>query len=164
MVNEIQDIQIKKSDSLIRIGLKDEKGNDTGEYLQFDVEAISNALNYQECIELHKKNLSALKNQFIIIDKKQDHKGKKLLSANEEAKMEALEDFYKKEMEALDLFIGKGKTQVILKIMGREPYFSMFDEISELLEPVLPVIEKGFQDFKSKIEEKYKAKEENILE
>ena len=164
MENDIQTLQVKRSDSLIRIGLKDENGKDTGEYLQFDVEAINNALNFQECIELHKKNLSALKNQFIIIDKKQDHKGKKLMSANEEAKMEALESYYKKEMEALDLFIGKGKTQVILNIMGREPYFSMFDDISELLEPVLPVIEKGFKDFKSKIEKKYQVKEENVLE
>lgn len=164
MENDIQDIQIKKSDSLIRIGLKDENGNDTGEYLQFDVEAINNAINYQECIELHKKNLAALKNQFIIIGKRQDHKGKKLLSANEEAQMEALEDYYKKEMEALDLFIGKGKTQVILNIMGREPYFSMFDDFSELLEPVLPVIEKGFKDFKEKIAEKYKNVEEKVLE
>ena len=164
MENDIQDLQIKKRDSLIRIGLKDENGNDTGEYLQFDIEAVSNAINYQECVEMHKKNLSALKNQFIIIDKKQDHNGKKLMSANEEAKMKALEDFYIKEMEALDLFIGKGKTQVILNIMGTEPYFSMFDDISELLKPVLPVIEKGFNDFKSKIEEKYKVKEENVLE
>ena len=164
MENDIQTLQVKRSDSLIRIGLKDENGKDTGEYLQFDVEAINNALNFQECIELHKKNLSTLKNQFIIIDKKQDHKGKKLMSANEEAKMEALESYYKKEMEALDLFIGKGKTQVILNIMGREPYFSMFDDISELLEPVLPVIEKGFKDFKSKIEKKYQVKEENVLE
>lgn len=164
MENDIQTLQIKRSESLIRIGLKDENGKDTGEYLQFDVEAINNAINYQECIELHKKNVSALKNQLIIIGKKQDHKGKKLMSANEEAQMRAFEEYYKKEMEALDLFIGKGKTQVILNIMGREPYFSMFDDISELLEPVLPVIEKGFKDFKSKIETKYKEKEDKVLE
>ena len=164
MENDIQSLQIKKRDSLIRIGLKDENGKDTGEYLQFDVEAINNMLNYQECIEMHKKNLSALKNHFIIIDKKEDHKGKKLMSANEEAKLKALEEYYKKEMEALDLFIGKGKTQTILNIMKTEPYFSMFDDISSLLEPVLPVIEKGYKDFKSKIENKYKSQEENILE
>lgn len=164
MENDIQTLQIKRSDSLIRIGLKDENGNDTGEFLQFDVEALDNALRYQECMDLHKKNLSTLRNQFIIIDKKQDHKGKKLMSANEEAKMKALEEYYKKEMEAMDLFIGKGKTQVILKIMGREPYFSMFEDISELLEPVLPIIEKGFKDFKKKIQQKYQPKEENVLE
>ena len=164
MENDIQSLQIKKSDSLIRIGLKDENGKDTGEFLQFDIEAINNALNYQECVEMHKRNISALKNQFVIINKRQDHKGKKLLSANEEAQMEALEQFYKKEIEALDLFIGKGKTQVILNIMGREPYFSMFDDISELLEPIIPIIEKGFKDFKTRVEEKYKENDGKVLE
>lgn len=164
MGNDIQSIQLKKRDSLIRIGIKDEEGNDTGEYLQFDVEAVKNARNYQECLEMHKKNYSALRNQLIIINKKQDHKGKKIMSANEEAEAKAFEDYYAKEMEALDLFIGKGKTQLILDLMKTEPYFSMFDDILNLLDPVFPIIEKGFADFKSKVETKYKEKEEKVLE
>ncbi len=164
MTNDIQSLQIKRGEGLIRIGLKDENGKETGEYLQFDVEAVNNMLNYQNSLEMHKKNLSALKNQFIIIEKKQDHKGKKLMSANEEAQLKALEEFYKKEMEALDLFIGKGKTQVILNIMGREPYFGMVDDIHELIEPIFPIIEKGYKDFKTRIEDKYKSLGENVLE
>ena len=164
MENDIQTVKIKKSNSLIRIGIKDEFDNDTGEYLQFDVDDMSSALQYQDCVEMHKKNLANFRNQIIIIEKKQDHKGKKLLSANEEAELKALNDFYAKEMEALDLFIGKGKTKTILDIMGRKPYFSMFQDIVEMLEPVMPIIEKGYKDFKNIIQNKYKEKEGNVLE
>lgn len=164
MENDIQTLKIKRSENLLRFGIKDENDNDTGEYLQFDVEDMSAALQYQDCVELHKKNLANFRNQIIIIEKKQDHKGKKLLSANEEAELKALNDFYAKEMEALDLFIGKGKTQAILDIMGRKPYFSMFQDIIEMLEPVMPQIEKGYKDFKNKIKNKYQIKEGNVLE
>ena len=149
MENDIQ-LRVKKSDSVLKFKLLDEDGNDTGEYLQFDVEDMGSAFY--------------IKNQLYIINKKEDHKGKKLLSANEEAVNRAWNEFFRREMEALDLFIGKGKTQVILNIMGREPYMSMFEDITELIDPIIPVLEKAYSDFKNKIEEKYKDKGENILE
>ena len=163
MENDIQ-LRVKKSESVLKFKLLDEDGNDTGEYLQFDVEDMGSALRLQECLESHKRNASYIKNQLYIINKREDHKGKKLLSANEEAVNRAWNEFFRREMEALDLFIGKGKTQVILNIMGREPYMSMFEDITELIDPIIPVLEKAYSDFKNKIEEKYKDKGENILE
>ena len=156
-------IQLKK-DNIIRIGIKDSKGNDTGEHLEFDLEDIELPLKYQECIEMHKKNVKFLKTQFIIINKKEDHKGKKLLSYNEEEKIKAVSEFYKKEIEALDLFLGEGGTLKLLN--GRQPYYSMYDDINEMLEPVLPIIKKGFDSIENKIKDKYKIdnKESNVLE
>jgi len=156
-------IQLKK-DNIIRIGIKDSKGNDTGEHLEFDLEDIDLPLRYQECIELHKKNMRNLKNQFVIINKKQDHKGKKYLSYNEEEKLKAVKEFYKSEIEALDMFLGDGGTQKLLN--GRNPYYSMYDDINEMLEPVLPIIKKGFNSIENKIKDKYKIenKESNVLE
>lgn len=156
-------IQLKK-DNVIRIGIKDSSGKDTGECLEFDLESVDLPLNYQKCEEMHNKNLSYLKNQLLIIDKKQDHRGKKLLSDNEEAKIRAIKDFYDKEMEALDLFLGVGGTKKILN--GRRPYYSMYEDISEILKPVLPIIEQGFKKVEEKIKSKYSkrnTKEENIL-
>lgn len=152
-------IQLKE-DNIIRIGIRDSSGKDTGEHLEFDLENIDLPLNYQKCEEMHRKNLSDLKSQFIIIDRKQDHKGKKLLSANEESKIKAVKDFYKKEMEALDLFLGIGGTKKILN--GRQPYYSMYDDINEILKPVLPILGKGFKKIEEKIKFKYsKAKNNN---
>ena len=156
-------IQLKK-DNIIRIGIKDSQGNDTGEHLEFDLEDIELPLKYQECIEMHKKNVKYLKTQLVIINKKEDHKGKKLLSYNEEEKIKAVSEFYKKEIEALDLFLGVGGTFKLLN--GRKPYYSMYDDINEMLEPVLPIIKKGFDSIENKIKDKYKIenKESNVLE
>lgn len=156
-------IQLKK-DNIIRIGIQDYNGNDTGNHLEFDLEDIELPLKYQTCIEKHKDNVKYLKMQMVIIDKKQDKKGKKLLSSNEEEKIKLVKEFYKREMEALDLFLGEGGTAKLLN--GRNPYYSMYDDINEMLEPILPIIEKGFGKIEDKIKNKYKVdnEESGILE
>ena len=156
-------IQLKK-DNILRIGIKDTKGNDTGEHLEFDLEDIELALRLNECDAKHRKNLEYLKNQFIIIDKKEDKKGKFILSWKEEEKIKVLQDFYKREMEALDLFLGQNGTKKLLN--GRKPYYSMYDDINEMLEPIMPMLELRADDIANKIKEKYsnKATEKNVLE
>lgn len=155
-------IQLKKN-NIIRIGIKDYDGKETGEHLEFDLEDIELPLKYQECEERHRKNVQYVKMQFAIIDKKEDKRGKKLLSANEEEKIKVVSEFYKREMEALDLFVGEGGTKKLLN--GRKPYYSMYDDINETLKPVMPIIEKGFGDIETKIKDKYKNvnKESNVL-
>lgn len=155
-------IQLKK-DNIIRIGIKDSNGIDTGEHLEFDLESVDLPLNYQKCIEMHKKNLSNLKTQILMIDKRNDKKGNKLFSANEEEKIKAIKKFYIDEAKALDLFLGKNGTKKLLN--GRAPYYSMFEDIIEFLEPILPIIEKGFSKIEKKVVDKYKVmKDDNILE
>ena len=66
---------------------------------------------------------------------------------------------------AVGIIIGEGKTKTILKIMGRNPYYSMYDDIFELLEQVTPLLENGYKDFEKRVKEKYTIKkEDNILE
>ena len=157
----MESIQLKK-DNILRIGIKESDGKDTGNVLEFDLEDIELPFRLQECVEQHKKNVQFLKNQFIIIDKKKDKKGKKLFSANEEAKIKALQDFYKKEISALDLFLGEGGTYKILN--GRKPYYTMFEDINDYLEPLLPLMQKKAGSIEDKIKAKYSKKESNVLE
>ena len=84
-----------KNENILKLEIVDEKGNSTGEFLEFDLEDIEIPFKYQEIIERLKKSRQNLKNQFVIIEKKQDHKGKKLMSSNEEEKLKALNNFYK---------------------------------------------------------------------
>ena len=49
-------IQLKK-DNILRIGIKDIEGNDTGEHLEFDMEDIELPLRLNECEARHRKNL-----------------------------------------------------------------------------------------------------------
>ncbi len=155
-------IQINKN-NILKIGIKDENGKETGEHLEFDLESIEYPMLLSRCEEEHNKNVKFLKNQFIIIDKKQDAKGKKIFSKNEEDKLNALNEFYKKEIKALDLFLGAGGVKKLLN--GRSPYFSMFDDISKYIEQIMPKLKTNSDEILKTIKEKYSIKkEDNILE
>lgn len=153
-------IELKK-DNLLRIGIKTDEGVDTGNELVFDLEDIELPLRMQQCLEEHKNNVLNIKNQFVIIDKREDKKGKKLLSANEEAKIKAMKEFYDKEIKCLDMFLGEGGTLKILN--GRKPYFTMFDDINEYLEPIKPLIQNTTENIKDKIIKKYKTNKDDVM-
>ena len=72
-------IQLGESKTL-KLGIRTSEGNETGEFLEFDLEDIELPLRYQELIEKDKKNKENLKNQFLIIDKRKDAKGKKMFT------------------------------------------------------------------------------------
>ncbi len=159
------EIRLKKDEDILRFGIKDENGVDTGNYLEFNLQDIELPTKWQTMIEEDKKNRAYLKNQFIIIDKKEDHKGKKLLSANEEAKIKAMQDFYKKEVEVYDMFLGKGGVEKLLN--GRALSWNTLEEIDEIIEKVIaPKLQINAENLKNKIMEKYKVekKEENVIE
>lgn len=160
-------IQLKNK-GIIKIGLKDSEGkeilDDKGNIvcLEFDLEDIELPLKYNKCDYQHQKNVEYLRNQFLVIDKKEDKKGKFLLSANQEAKAKALKEFYQNEIKALDLFLGEGGTKKLLN--GRSPYWDMFDDISNILKPIEPLLKQGFDNVFDKIKSKYsKKQEENVI-
>lgn len=152
-------IQLKK-DNIFRVDIVDSQGNKTGEQLQFDLEDIELPLRLAECEKRHEKNMRDLKAKILIIDKKQDTKGK-ILSKNEEQKIIAFNECYKKEEEALDLFLGQGGTRKLLN--GRKPYLTMYNDIGEILEPIMPKLKLTTEDITRKIKEKYSKKEEDTI-
>lgn len=153
-------VQLKK-DNIFRVGIKDQDGNDTGEHLEFDLEDIELPLRLNECEIKHKKNIEYVKMQFTIIDKKEDKKGKYMLSWKEEEKIKVINDFYKREMEAIDLFLGENGCKKLLN--GRKPYYTMYDDINEMLEPIMPKLKIRTEDIKNKIVQKYKIQETDVL-
>lgn len=156
-------VQIKKS-NVLKIGIKDEEGNDTGEHLEFDLEDINLLFKLNDSAKQHDENVKELKRKFAVIDKKKDVKGKILLSANQEAKIKVLKEFYYKEEKALDLFLGENGTKKLLN--GRNPYYTMYDDISDMLEPIMPKLTKNAKSIEDKIKSKYKInddKKDNVL-
>ncbi len=154
-------IQLKK-DNILKIGIKTSDGVDTGEHLEFDMEDIELPLRLNQSELEHKKNLQNLKMQIMVIDKKQDKKGKQMLSWKEEEKIKAYKDFYNKEMKALDLFLGEGGTLKLLN--GRKPYYSMYEDIGEIIEPIMPLIKQRTDNIISNIKEKYANKQSDVIE
>ena len=156
-------IQLKRNENILRLRIKDEEGNDTGNFLEFNLEDIELPIRYQEIIELDNKNRLDLKNKYAIIDKKQDHKGKKLLSSNEEARIKATIEFYKKEVEIYNMFLGKNGVEKLLN--GRQLSWGTLQEIDEIIEQViLPKLEISAENIKKKIMSKYGTKRDDVIE
>ena len=160
-------IKIKERKDILKLGIIDEEGNIVKDskgkevFLEFDLGDIDLPLKYNKCINLINQARQNLKAQFVIIDKKQDHKGKQLLSSNEEAKAKAVKQFYREMEEAMDLFLGKGGTKLYLN--GKNPYWEMWDDISEALVPHLEKMKLTINDMTDRIKTKYKVVEDDVL-
>lgn len=155
-------IQLNKSD-VLRLGIKDEDGNDTGNYLEFDLEDIELPLKMQEMNELIKKNRIDTHNKLKILEKKQDHKGKKLLSYKQEQEIRIMQEFYKKETEYYNMFLGKDGVEKLLN--GRKLNWSVLDEIGELIQTqIYPKLKTSEDKIKNKIMQKYKEKRDDVIE
>lgn len=146
-------IQLNKS-NVLRLGIKTDEGVDTGEYLEFDLEDIELPLKYQELINEDRKNKKNLKNALFIIGKRQDVKGKKLLSKNEEDSIKAIQDFMKKEEEIYNIFLGKDGVKKLLN--GRKLGWTSLQEIDEIIEKqVVPYLNINMESITEKIKNKY---------
>ena len=146
-------IKLNKSNEL-RLKIKTDEGEYTGEELVFNLEDIELPLKYQELMEKDKKNKEALRNLFLIIDKRQDIKGKKLLSKNEEDKIKAINDFFKKEIEVYNMFLGERGVEKLLN--GRKIGWTTLQEIDEIIEKqITPYLNTNMEDITKKVKEKY---------
>lgn len=163
--NKIQKnyIQLKEDTNILKLWIRDEKGNETGEFLKFNLKDIELPMKYQTLMEEDKKARLNLKNQLTIIDKKQDHKGKKLFSANEEAKIKAFADFFKKEEEIYNMFLGENGVKKILN--GEALSWTSLRIIDEIIEEqIQPQLNVNAEDIKSEIMAKYSDKRDDVIE
>ena len=143
-------ITLGKND-VLRLGIRTDEGIETGEYLEFDLEDIELPLRYQELMEKDKKNREFIKKQLLIIDKRQDVKGKKLMSKNEEDKIKAINDFFKKEVEIYNMFLGENGVQKLLN--GRKLGWTSLSEIDEIIEKqIVPYLDVKMENITAKIE------------
>lgn len=160
-------INLKQRKDILKLGFRDEEGNiildNNGNevFLEFDCGDIELPLKYNRCINLIEQARNKLKNQFVIIDKKQEHKGKQLLSFKEEEKVKAVKQFYKDMEYAMDLFLGQGGTRKFLN--GKNPYWEMWDDIDETLKPHYDKLKLTVTNMTDRIKEKYKVSESDVL-
>lgn len=152
-------VQLNKNDAL-RLKIRTEDGKETGEELVFDLEDIELPLIYQDMLEGLKKNVKNLQNQLLIIDKRQDVQGKKLMSKNEEDKIKAFNSFYKEQERLYNMFLGENGVKKLLN--GRKLGWTSLQEIDEIIEKqIMPYIQIDMDNISKKIKEKYKADTQN---
>ena len=160
----MESIQLKQ-DNLLKIGIKNAEGKDTGEIITIDLEDIKLPLRCQESEKMIKDNNKWLQAQRIMIEKRPDKKGKKLLSANEEALLKLVNEYYEKQTKAYELVLGEGAIKKIL--CGREMYITFFSDLEEQMKKLRPKLNQNVVDIKEKIKsitEKYGQKDSDVME
>ena len=160
----MESIQLKQ-DNLLKIGIKNAEGKDTGEIITIDLEDIKLPLRCQESEKMIKDNNKWLQAQRIMIEKRPDKKGKKLLSANEEALLKLVNEYYEKQTKAYELVLGEGAIKKIL--CGREMYITFFSDLEEQMKKLRPKLNQNVVDIKEKIKsitEKYGKKDSDVME
>ena len=141
-------------DSVLRLAIQTSDGKETGEFLEFQLDDIELPLKYQELLEKDKKNKEHLKNQMLIIDKRQDIKGKKLLTKNEEDKIKALNEFFIREIEVYNMFLGARGVEKLLN--GRKFTWTTLQEIDEIIEKqIAPYLDVNMKNITERVKEKY---------
>lgn len=148
-------------DNILRLKIVTSDGVDTGEQLEFDLEDIDLLLRYQELLEKDKKNKEHLRNEILIIEKRQDVKGKKLLSKNEEDKIRLLANFFKKEEEVYNMFLGENGVKKLLN--GRKLGWSSLQEIDDIIHTqISPYLDTNMKSITDKIKKKYTKNKDDI--
>ena len=146
-------IKLNKN-NILKLNIVTSEGEPTGNYLEFDLEDIELPLRYQELFEKDKKNREYLKNEMLIIDKREDVKGKKLLTKNEEDKIKAINEFFRKEVEIYNMFLGENGVQKLLN--GRKLGWTSLDEINDIIEKqISPHLDMDMKRITEKIKGKY---------
>lgn len=142
-------------DNVLRLSIETNDGKKTGEYLEFDLEDIGLPFRYEELLEKDKKNKQNLRNKILIIDKKQDFTKKgQILSNNEKEKMIALNDFFNKEIEVYNMFLGENGVQKLLN--GRKIGWTTLQEIDDIIEKqIQPYLENNMKDITEMVKKKY---------
>ncbi len=157
-------IKLNESD-VLTLKIETSDGKETGEVLTFDLEDIELPLKFQEMLEKDKKNKEYLRNQLLVIDKREDVKDKKLLSKNEEDKIRALKEFFNKEIEVYNMFLGDNGVQKLLN--GRKLGWTTLQEIDDIIDKqISPYIDIDMDRITNKVKEKYGVaieKSKNVL-
>lgn len=154
-------IQLNDND-VVKLKIKTSDGKLTGEELTFDLNNIELPLIYQDMLFKIQKNKEKLQNDFRVIEKREDVKGKKILSKNEEDKLKAFNEFTKKMVEAYNMFLGENGVQKLLN--GRSLGWTTLQEIDEIIDKqIAPHLTITMDDITNKITQKYGANNQGEL-
>lgn len=148
-------IQLGESTNTLKLWIKTKDGKETGEFLEFNLKDIELLDRYQKMADEDNKNKQWIKNQFVIINNKQDFKKKgKIMSNNEEQKYKAILQYYKKQKEIYDLFLGEGGVDKLL--YGRKFEWETLVEIEKIIkEQIAPNLNITMDNITNEIKNKY---------
>ena len=157
-------VQLGESTNILRLWVKTKDGKETGEYLEFNLKDIELLDRLQKLQDEQNKNRQWVKNQFAIISKKQDFTKKgKIMSNNQELEYNAIKEFYKKQKNIFDMFLGKNGVDKLL--YGRKFEWDTLNEINKIInEQITPYLDITMDNIKNEIKGKYNQEIDNSKE
>lgn len=155
-------IQLEENNDVIKLGIKDSKGNSTGEYLEFDLEDIELLDKLQKMNSDFYKNKDWIKKELIIIGKKQDFMPKNsLMSNNQHQEYESIKKYYLMQRDTFNLFLGENGVEKLLN--GRKLHWDVIEEIAKIInKDIAPFLDISMDRITAKIKNKYKVKNDEI--
>lgn len=157
-------IQIEENKDVLKLWIKTKDGKETGDFLEFNLEDIELLDTLQKMNDETNKNYQWINNQITIIDKKQDFKKKnKIMTNNEEMKYNAIKQYYKKQKDIFNMFLGENGVEKLL--YGRKFDWETLEEVSNIIKnQISPQLNVTMDNITNKIKNKYKMeiKTDNI--
>ena len=160
----MKDYTIQLEDkNTITFKIYNSEGKDTGEVLKFNLDDVELPLKIQEIQEKIRKSRINLSNQAKLIQSRPDKRGKKLMSANEEAIMKLARDFFKEQAEIYNQFLGKDGVKKLL--CGAPLGWTTLNKIDKIIEKkIIPELDTSMENIMNEIKEIYKeVSDENVL-
>lgn len=153
-------IQLEKDEDIKRFYINDLEGNPTGEYIEFNLQDIELLTRYQQLLEDDKKARTHLEFKLREIDRRPDKKGKKLMSANQEATVKAWQEFYREEVRIYNMFLGERGVEKIL--CGTKLSWNSLEAINRVIEnQIYPEIKISAKNIRDNIMKKYSKNKES---
>lgn len=135
--------------------------NDNGDTIEFDLVDIELPFKCGRALSEVDRIQKDLKAKLVIIEKKEDRQQKgKVMTVNEEARLDAYKKAFKEMRIAMDAFLGAGACQ---KIFGDRNYLEMYDDLFEALAPHMEKMKLTTAGIAERIKAKYAPKDAGVL-
>lgn len=154
-------IQLNDNKDVLKLWIKTKDGKETGDFLEFNLEDIELLDTLQRMNDETNKNYQWIKSQITIIEKKQDFKKKnKIMTNNEEMKYNAIKQYYKKQKDIFNMFLGENGVEKLL--YGRKFDWETLEEVNNIIKnQISPQLNITMDNITNKIKNKYKIEMKN---
>ena len=154
-------IKLEGTKNTKKFWITTKEGKETGEYLEINLEGIGIIDRIDKFYHDYPQNQKWIRDELLIIKKKQDFTKKgQLMSNNERLSYEAIKKYYTMQKNTFDLFLGKNGVDKLL--YGRELEWDTIEEIEKIIvKQIIPQLDVTMDKISQDIIKKYNVKKED---
>lgn len=157
-------IKLEGSKDTKKFWITTKEGKETGEYIEINLEGLGILDRIDQFYHDYPKNRKWIRDELLIIQKKQDFTKKgQLMSNNQRLEYEAVKKYYNMQKNTFNLFLGENGVDKLL--YGRELEWDTIEEIEKLIsEQIIPQLDVTMNKISDKIIKKYNVSKEDAEE